>query len=293
MAGYVVLHLPSVYASLASRCAEKYAGEVGAALARDRHAVDDIHSTIANPLAASRDDPAVAILQRSPREVELSRVAPLSHYWPLSQPFSLNLRLAQVTFPGGAEALPALFLRAPGGAFGKVLIGVMTHSGVPAAIKVLLNSGVGGGTGRDAFLREAQNLLQLRGAVDTVRALEERDVALSLEDAGARHVAYVYGTGEERDLAAVHAALPHVPAFLISMEPLAETLTQLLQRVAATGDGRMPLAEALRIAHEVALGLAFLGKHGVVVRSARVGYGEMVRSSRMISPCAPTLLLPA
>ena len=183
--------------------------------------------------------------------------------WPPSKPFNLGLRLADVTFPGGIAALPVLFFKAPGGAFGKVLIGSFAGSGIPAAVKLLLGAGGDLDTNRAAFLQEANNLLKLRGDVDVVRELEARGSILTLEDSGALHVAYVYGAGEEQDLAAINPSLPPGPAFLLAVEPLSETLTQRMRR---SPDGRLPLPDALHAAYEIALGLAFLAKHGIVVR---------------------------
>lgn len=233
---------------------------MGAALARDRHVVDDIHATLsrspiprqnsANPKPESQSPQRTRVVPSQPVPVRTAT------QWPPDDAFVLRLRLEQLSFPGGFAALPALYIRAPGGAFGKVLIGSMARTGTPAAVKVLLD------TDRDAFLRESENLLRLRAAADAVRVKEEHGVPLELADMGAGHVAYVYGTGEEQDLAVVNSALPHGPAFLIAVEPLAETLTERMRRVPR---GLLPLSEALRAGHEIALGLAFLAKHGVVV----------------------------
>ena len=206
-----------------------------------------------------------------------------SKMWPPVAPFSLRLRFAHVSFRGGLDSLPALLLAAPGGAHGRVLVGLtLVDSGVPVAVKVLQKACI------DAFLREAESLNRLRAEVDTVRVLEvrytsghsacigqllfdampraapqERGVPLTLEDAGALHVAYAYGTGEEPDMSAVHQALPHGPALLLFVEPLVETLTERLRRATT---GHIPLVDALRAARDIALGLAFISKRGIVVR---------------------------
>jgi len=221
----------------------------------------DIHATMSRRVPPRRNysKPESAV-QRAPSAPPLAALR-TSSQWPPSDAFILRLRLSQVDFPGGPSALPALFLRAQGGAFGKVIIGTMARTGTPIAIKVLLGRS-DRADDREAFLRETENLLRLRNAADAVRLLDERGHPQELADAGAGHVAYAYGTGEEADLAAVDPALPSGPAFLIAVEPLAETLTERLRR--ASG-GLLPLREALRAAREIALGLAFLAKHGVVV----------------------------
>lgn len=94
-----------------------------------------------------------------------------SKMWPPVAPFSLRLRFAHVSLRGGLDALPALLLAAPGGAHGRVLVGLtLVDSGVPVAVKVLQKACID----RDAFLREAESLNRLRAEVDTVRVLEVR-----------------------------------------------------------------------------------------------------------------------
>lgn len=252
------------------------------ALARNRHIVDAIHTTLSLPASPSprrdRSKPGGGAQPASPSPPP-SAPPRSPTQWPPSDAFILRLRLSQLAFPGGPAALPALFLRAPGGAFGKVIIGTIARTGTPSAVKVLLGRG-GREDDREAFLREAENLLRLRNAADAVRLLEERGHPLELADEGAGHVAYAYGTGEEPDLSALDPALPPGPAFLIAVEPLAETLTERLRR--APG-GLLPLQEALRAAHEIALGLAFRAKHGVVVSTeTRVALG--FRQVRILPP---------
>ena len=180
------------------------------------------------------------------------------------EPFTTLLRLSHVAFPGGLAALPALYNRAQGGAFGKVIIGTFSHSGTPVAIKVLLGAAAAGhqGTDRSEFMRESENLLRIRQDVDNVHTKAAYGGVLSPEDTGARHIVYCYGTGEERDLSAIHPALPPGPAFLIAIEPLEETLAQRMEHYPG---GRLPIAAIIRAAHEIALGLAFIAKNGVVV----------------------------
>ena len=113
--------------------------------------------------------------------------------------FLLGHRLSRIVFPRG---ILAAFASAPGGAFGKVLVG--SKEGIDVAVKVLIAHS----TPRESFQAESEMLLHLRGKVDAVRELEARGVALTLADRGARHVAYVYGVGEEADLSAVDPGLP-------------------------------------------------------------------------------------
>lgn len=175
----------------------------------------------------------------------------------------LRLNLSSFTFHGGVSALPALYRQSPGGTFGKVILGVLASSGVPVAVKLMLtnDSARENRTAYDAFLREAENLFRLRGEVDTVRALRHRGGYLKPADEGANHVAYFYGAGEEADLAAVHPDLPRGHVFIIAVEPLEETLYARMRR--APG-GLLPIGEALRTAHGIALGLAFMAAHHVI-----------------------------
>ncbi len=168
-------------------------------------------------------------------------------------PFTIGIRLTQFRFPGG---LAAAFKTAPGGASGKVLVGTRTKDGVAMAVKALL------GFGRESFQAEFENLLALRGKVDEVRALEASGIALSVADTGARHVAYVYGSGDEPDLSKLDPALPRVPASLIVVEPLMLTLTQAFLR---PGAPLAPVISLYRAVHEIALALAFTAKHRIVV----------------------------
>lgn len=168
-------------------------------------------------------------------------------------PFTTRLRLAEVSFPGG---IGDAFGRAKGGAFAKVAIGAL--AGDPVAIKILLETG----TARGNFQSEADLLLSLRSQVDLVRQLRVRGVPLGLDEIGAHHVAYALGTGEEPDLAALDRRLPHGRAFILAIEPLAQTVEEMLKRV---GTPRLPLAELLRVAHETACALAFLARCNIVV----------------------------
>lgn len=184
--------------------------------------------------------------------------------WPPREPFLLSLRFAHVVFPGGGPPDSALWIRSPGGAAARVLVGSMARSRTPVALKVLLASNPGGiSTDREAFIVEAEMLNHLRSEADIVRTRDECGVPLSIDDRGALHIAYAYGAGEEEELTAVNASLPPGPAFLLAVEPLKETLTARICRAPA---GRLAIADVLRTLHGIALGLAFLGKHRVVVR---------------------------
>lgn len=86
----------------------------------------------------------------------------------------------------------------------------------------------------------------------------------------------MYGTGYESSLARLDAGLPPVGAFLICLEPLKQTLADFLLRPAEAPDRaigapaspaqRHVVSVLIRIACEVALALAFLEQHSVVVR---------------------------
>lgn len=135
-------------------------------------------------------------------------------------------------------------------------MGERTKGRLAMAVKILLARG----TSRADFVAEGEMLLHIRGKVDAVRELEARGVPLTLADRGSRHVAYVYGTGEEADLSAVDPGLPAEPAFLLVVEPLAQTAAAALLRPGVA------LPVLLRAAHEIALALAFMVEHRVVVR---------------------------
>ena len=175
--------------------------------------------------------------------------------WPPSTPsIILRLRLSHVEFP---RDLPALFNCAQGGQFGKVLEGgVLQKSQIPVAVKVIF---VTERTEREQFLIELEALLQLARYIDASRNLEEDGMQLSPEQAGALHVAYMYGAGEEENLSRVDPGLHNGPAFLIAVEPLTQTLAQRLRH-----GPPLLLVDVLRIARDIASGLAFMSKHGVV-----------------------------
>ena len=166
-------------------------------------------------------------------------------------PFSSRFGLHHFTFHGG---LSAAYASAPGGAFGKVLIG--NYGGISVAVKLLLERG----TAKESFHSESDMLLLLRGKIDATRELEDHGVPLSLADRGAHHIAYVYGVGDEPDLSALDPHLPKEKAFIVVVEPLARTLEEVLLQTPAAS-----VHDLLRAANGVALGLAFLAKHGVVV----------------------------
>lgn len=167
--------------------------------------------------------------------------------------FTTSLRLSQVTFPGG---IGDAFARVKGGAFAKVVIGI--HAGNEVAVKILLESG----TARKHFQSEVDVLLSLRAQVDAVRQLGARGISLGLDEIGAHNVAYAYGTGEEADLAAQDSRLPRGRAFLLALEPLAQTLDEYFFR---RGGPRAPLAQILCAAFEISCALAFLARCNVVV----------------------------
>lgn len=179
-------------------------------------------------------------------------------------PFRLGLSLSRsIDLPCARyDDMPEFVRRAPEGSFGKVILATLSRSGDPVAVKVLLASR----TDKQAFNREVQTLLHIRCQCDIVRAFIKRGVPLLPSELGARHVAYVIGAGEEADLQTIHPTFFPGPAYLVFVEPLMETLATRLLR---TLHHRLPLREVLRIAHEVALGLAFLAQHRVVVRSQR------------------------
>lgn len=183
-----------------------------------------------------------------------STVAPAVHF---------RYALAQFAFEGGVVRA---FATAPGGAFGKVLVGVDTTDDVRKAIKVVCMKDCTA-TSRADFQSEAEILIHLRKKVDIARMFEEASSGgqLSFAERGARHVAYVYGTGEEPDLSAIDGSLPAIPAFLIVMEPLERTLTSAFLNVEdIEAPPPQPLEVVVRVARELALALAFASHHGVV-----------------------------
>lgn len=163
-------------------------------------------------------------------------------------PFTTRLHLDQVSFPGGVGDA---FARAKSGAF---VLG--TLAGEPVAIKILPESG----TARVQFQSEADVMICLRNHVDAVRELRARNVTLGLDDAGARHVVYAIGAGEEPDLAALDSRLPPGRAVFLAVESLARTLEESVLLCGA------PLGELVRVAHEIACALAFLARCNIVVR---------------------------
>ncbi len=170
-------------------------------------------------------------------------------------PFTMNYRLSLFRFQRG---ILAEYAGAPGGAFGKVLVGVRTKGNHAMAIKVIDAQH----TSHDTFIAEATVLNWVREKVEVVRELHSRGVPLTLADRGAQHIVYVYGTGVEELLSAVDAGLPQKRAFLLVVEPLKITLTDAFLR---PGVQQQPIAVLLRMAHEIALALAFLAHHRVVV----------------------------
>lgn len=173
-------------------------------------------------------------------------------------PFAFTARLLQFEYERG---IINAFSGASHGSFGRVILarkkrGLQT---VPVAIKVIASTV----TTREGFQDEAQMLLHLRMKADIVLELEARGAALSPADMGARHITYIYGVGEESDLKVINVDLPRGPHFLIVMEPLSETLADAFLEPALPP----PVLRLLRAAHEIALGLAFMAQHGVVVRT--------------------------
>lgn len=179
---------------------------------------------------------------------------------PAARPFAQDLQLGLFAFPGGLERA---YHTARGGAFGKVVVGEWVDGVGKVAVKILLSDG----TSREVLPSPA------------VRQLEALNAQLTLTDRGARHVAYMYGTGYEPSLALLHAGLPSRDAHLIALEPLEQTLTEFQERrarivtrpdsaaaTAPAAPAQPPAIEELvRIARDVALGLTFLGHLEVVV----------------------------
>lgn len=190
--------------------------------------------------------------------------------------FTFGLRLSAFDFPRGVVSA---FATAPGGAFGRVLVGSARASGMPMAVKVLMTKG----TSREKFHAEAEMLLHLRGKIDTVKELAARGIELSLADCGARHLAYVYGTGEEANLANVDAGLPNEPAFLIAVDPHPTSLSSALLNREGPAPPFLSLARA---AHEVALALAFMAQHRLVVSAAAASELDMCHDALM-RVCSP------
>ena len=164
-----------------------------------------------------------------------------------------SFRLRQFYFPGGiAEA----FARAPRGAFGVVLLG--SCEGTEMAVKVLIASR------REDHAAEVEILSFLREQIKVALGSEDRGVRRRLEDLGARHVVYVFGMGEEPDLANVAPGLQPGPARLLAVEPLDRTLTEAFLQHRVPPLPPPPISTLLRVAHEVALALAFLAHRNVV-----------------------------
>lgn len=175
-------------------------------------------------------------------------------------PFIDSFRVSHVRY---AHGLPRAYL-APGGAFGKVLVGSLVTDDTPVAVKLLLGSG----TSRNDFNEEVQLLQHLRGVVDTLRA-RPSGTTLTLSERGASHVIHIYGTGKEPNLSHVHADLLREAAFVIAMEAHVQTVSQAFLR---PGASPAPLNALLRATHEIALGLAFTAEHRVIVRGYKLWF---------------------
>ena len=167
-----------------------------------------------------------------------------------NRPFSLDYRLREVEC---VEGIGTAWMKASSGEFGRVLVGRI--GGMNISIKVLRR--------RELFLVEAEMLLFLRGKIDSVLELQSRGISPSISDIGARNITYAYGTGYEADLSAVSLSLPAEEAYTIAMRPLKSTLTDAYL---SHNSVKPSIKRLLLIAHDIALALAFLSHHGIVVR---------------------------
>lgn len=169
---------------------------------------------------------------------------PLSHVL-AKGPFSLGFKRSQFSFIDASTR---------GGAYGSVSVGVHESSGTLMAVKDL-----NWDTAEENFNAEAEMMLFLREKIEAVRERDSLGGQLSLADRGAWHVAYAYGLGSEL----VHDDGGHSSKrYLLAMQPLQLTLEE-----ACRGHNSLPPLKALvRVAHDVALALAFFAQHGIVVR---------------------------
>lgn len=191
------------------------------------------------------------------------------------------MRLVQFRVdPGG---IASAYRAAPGGSFGKVVVGDYTGGGdLPTRMAIKIIPVRPNVKTREAWTEEVKLLRRLRNYVDSVRAQEASDNPLALVEHGARHVSYIYGSGHELSLAGVDAELPAMEAYTIAMAPLEQTLSSFLAKsrtateIAAGGIApratafplQQPALEVvIRCIRDVANGLAFL-RHASVVVSA-------------------------
>jgi len=104
---------------------------------------------------------------------------------------------------------------------------------------------------RDAFLQEASVMFTLSNV--------DRSSLGTQAAQGAQHIPKIYGVGVEWDLSGLVASLPPGPTYFIVMEKLEVTVAAcFLHNVP-----RHSVFELLRVAHDVALSLAFLGSLGL------------------------------
>ena len=156
---------------------------------------------------------------------------------------------------------------APGGSFGKVLLGWWRDMRV--AVKILASNGDPAHVAHKAFMSEVENMVAVRTVIERARTLERIGAPLvepcdlvparrCREDhdlRGWRNVACVYGVGTVPDLGVIAPGLPTGPAHLVIMEPLTGgslvSLPRTLETVArAPADISAGLA-ALAAAHVV------------------------------------------
>ena len=216
-------------------------------------------------------------------------------------PFYMGFRLNQIELDCG-EISRDYYDRAPGGAFGKVLFG--RWRGLRVAVKILASrQGVRASDAENAFRREVENLIAVRGAIDRARVLRRVGAPLTepcnLLDparrctrphslAGFLNAVIVYGVGTERDLSALASGLPAGPAHLIVMEELTGGTLDFTHAVQPSIDTLEKLAAG------TASGLALLAAAHVVHADLKVrlmggkgggGFPEDCLLSESVSYC--------
>lgn len=150
-----------------------------------------------------------------------------------------------------------------GGDFSRVRVGIHRDSRKRMALKLLQSD-----FASFDVCSEVDILIRIRQRVDSVFHSGIRRLA----DQGALHVLRVYGVGmtTREETAALRTGLCSDPymryAFIVS-EPLARTLADVINSCAP--DHVFPLEFLLRFAHQLALALAFLAQHFILVSEAR------------------------
>ena len=191
-------------------------------------------------------------------------------------PFCMTVAISDVDFEHIGEGATSrgpltfeLWTTAPHGAFGWVFLGWWRR--MRAAIKIIPSkAGVSADHAHEDFMREAENMLAVRGVIDRARLLTRVGLPLSepcgLADGdrrcrephdlrGWKHLACIYGVGTVPDLGAVARGLPPGPAHLVVMEPLTGGSLKTPPR---------PEAVILRAPTELSAGLAALAAAHVV-----------------------------